>query len=230
MGSVAASGGYYIAAPAHKIIAHPTTLTGSIGVIAMLPRLAAAQEKYGVHMHTITQSHRRGWFGMTGELSEGDRLLLQVGIERIYDLFTKKVAEGRHLPLEKVLNIAEGRVWTGQQALEIGLVDALGDLDTAFREVKTLAGLNPEASVPVLRWLPKIHALRECFLSPQHMEACTGQEYMPGGVLTVMSYGVGSSLPLLEVLHRVVGQAASLPVWDTLHKPMALWLDAGWSF
>jgi protease-4 len=149
MGDVAASGGYYIAAPASKILAEPATITGSIGVIGAAPKLTGVEEKWGVSFHTITQSERRSHFDPVTKTSDEDRALIAKSITYTYDLFKNRVAKGRNMPRERVDQLAEGRVYTGAQALEIGLVDELGGLSDAFQVAKELGGLDKEKLYPV---------------------------------------------------------------------------------
>lgn len=140
MGGMAASGGYYISSGASRIVAEPTTLTGSIGIFGMFPDMSELMtEKIGLkYDHVKTNKH--GDFGtMSRPISEEEGRLLQAHVERGYDLFTRRVAEGRHIPQDSVKAIGEGRVWTGEQALKIGLVDELGDLQTAIKAAAKLA-------------------------------------------------------------------------------------------
>ena len=131
MGDVAASGGYLAAAGADVIVAEPSTLTGSIGVFVLKPELSGLLAKLGIA--------RVGWArGELSELSalgkrwtEKERLAIERQVEAFYQLFVGRVAEGRKLPRERVEAAAGGRVWTGRQALERGLVDRLGSLDDA---------------------------------------------------------------------------------------------------
>jgi len=149
MGDVAASGGYYIAAPASKILAEPSTITGSIGVIGAAPKLTGVEDKWGISFHTITQSDRRSHFDPVSKTSDEDRALIAKSITYTYDLFKNRVAKGRNIARERVDQLAEGRVYTGAQALEIGLVDELGGLSDAFQVAKELGGLDKEKLYPV---------------------------------------------------------------------------------
>jgi protease-4 len=144
MGDVCASGGYYIAAPAKLLVAHPQTLTGSIGVIAARLELSGALRRAGVHIE-----HLRGGPGATladptAPLSPEDAEALQASIDRSYQRFLEVVAAGRGLPRDAVHAVAQGRVWTGRQALGAGLVDELGALPHALRRAAELAACRPE--------------------------------------------------------------------------------------
>lgn len=140
MGGMAASGGYYISCNASHIVAEPTTLTGSIGIFGMIPDMSELMtEKIGLHYDNV-KTNKHGDFGTTSRpMNEEEGKLLQAYVERGYDLFTRRVAEGRKIPQDSVKAIAEGRVWTGEQAKKIGLVDELGDLQTAIKAAAKLA-------------------------------------------------------------------------------------------
>ena len=133
MGDVAASGGYYISCNADRIFANPTTLTGSIGIYGMIPNLEGLlSDKLGLTFDGV-QTNKYGNFGsFNRSMTPDERRQMQQYIERGYELFTSRCAEGRHMSLDEIKKIAEGRVWDGQTALEIGLVDELGDLDAAI--------------------------------------------------------------------------------------------------
>lgn len=132
MGSYAASGGYYIACPADAILADRMTLTGSIGVFGMyLNSVDALKNKLGITVDAVKTNTSAG-MGTTGALSTAERASIMRGVDKVYTTFTGHVATGRNLPIEKVLDIAGGRVWTGAEAKEIGLVDAYGGLQAAI--------------------------------------------------------------------------------------------------
>ena len=142
MGGVAASGGYWIAAPANRILAEPTTITGSIGIFGFFPTLENAMSEIGVNEDGIgTTATARGPSLIGGVTPEWDAML-QSGIEHGYRQFIGLVAEARDMTLEEVDAVAQGRIWTGAQALERGLVDELGDYDDALRVAAELAGIE----------------------------------------------------------------------------------------
>jgi protease-4 len=152
MGDLAASGGYYISAPASWIVAENATLTGSIGVIGGILDLSGTFEMAGVRIETYSRGKRADIVSPYGKLSDEGRELILDEMRRIYDTFLEIVAEGRDLPKEAVASIAEGRVWTGGQAFELGLVDQIGSLDDALAKVKEMA----EAPADVeMMYLPK---------------------------------------------------------------------------
>ena len=134
MGGMAASGGYYISCAANKIIAEPTTLTGSIGIFGMFPDPSELiTQKIGVKFDGVKTNALSDFGAMGRPFNETESALLQSYIEKGYDLFTGRVADGRGMPQDSVKAIAEGRVWTGEQALGIGLVDQLGNLEDAIK-------------------------------------------------------------------------------------------------
>jgi protease-4 len=142
-GDYAASGGYYIAAGADQIVAQPNTLTGSIGVFMMFPDATKLlNDKIGVNFDTIKTHEFATGFSPTNKLSEKEKGLLQEMTLETYDLFLNRVSTGRKLSIDSTKMIAQGRVWTGKKALEIGLVDTLGDLDDAIAIAAKKAGLE----------------------------------------------------------------------------------------
>ena len=142
MGNVAASGGYYIACAANKIIAEANTLTGSIGVFGMFPNAAELYNKLDLTTD-IVKTNKYGDFGdLSRPMREDEKALMQGYIENFYDVFLTRCADGRGMTKEEIDGIAQGRVWTGEQALERGLVDELGDLGHAIKVAAELAGLD----------------------------------------------------------------------------------------
>ncbi|GAB4520217.1 MAG: signal peptide peptidase SppA [Parvularculaceae bacterium] len=142
MGSLAASGGYWIAADADEIWAEPTTLTGSIGIFGFIPTFERTLAKIGVNADGVGTSQFAGGFDQTQGLTEPAKRLLQSTIEDGYNDFIEIVAEGRDLDPDYVREIAEGRVWVGETAHNLGLVDTLGGLDDAVAAAAVLAGLE----------------------------------------------------------------------------------------
>ncbi len=143
MGDLAASGGYWIATAADTIVADPQTLTGSIGVFGVMFNLGPMLDnKLGITTDNVRTSAYADMFSGMRALSEPERALLQHAIQTTYQRFLKKVADSRGLDLEAVDEIGQGRIWTGQQALDLGLVDLLGDLDTAIEIAAEKAGLE----------------------------------------------------------------------------------------
>jgi protease-4 len=144
MGDVAASGGYYIACGADRIIAEPNTITGSIGVFGLIPNFEELMnDKLGIHMDTVkTARYANGLVSPFYPVGPEEAALIQESIDRTYETFLGRVAQGRNMTRDAVHEVAQGRVWTGSSAREIGLVDELGDLDDAIRAAVELAGTD----------------------------------------------------------------------------------------
>lgn len=149
MGSIAASGGYYIAAPATKIVANPGTITGSIGVIMEIPNLKELMDKIGIKTEVIKSGKHKDIASVFRGIGKEEREILQSVLDDVHEQFIKDVSESRNLPQEKVRKIADARVFSGRQALEIGLVDDLGDLQHAIKVAATLAGIEGEPEIVV---------------------------------------------------------------------------------
>lgn len=154
MGATAASGGYWIAMHARRIVAQPATLTGSIGVFAGKPVVEDLLDRYGVNVGTIQRGENADMFALTEPFDARGEAKLERFLDQIYAAFVQGVAEGRGLDPARVDEIAQGRVWTGAQAAEIGLVDRLGGMDTAFALVREELGLEADAPLAVTR-LPR---------------------------------------------------------------------------
>lgn len=142
MGGLAASGGYYISAPADRIVANPTTLTGSIGVITMLPNYQQLLEKVGIKAEVFKTGPFKDLTSGLRPLTERDEAVMQGILDDSYERFVEVIAEGRRMDPEKVRALADGRVYTGRQAKDLGLVDELGDLDEAIAVAGRMAGLG----------------------------------------------------------------------------------------
>jgi protease-4 len=143
MGDYAASGGYYISCNADYIFAEPNTITGSIGVFGMIPDFSkTAKDIAHVGVTSVKSNAHSDMFSLTRPFDKAELEYMQASIEDIYTSFINLVAEGRKLPVEKVDEIAQGRVWTGADALEIGLVDEIGTLNDAIAYAASLAGFE----------------------------------------------------------------------------------------
>jgi len=142
LSDTAASGGYYIAVAADRIVAAPGTLTGSIGVVGGKITVGGALERYGVHTDVVSKGKNAGWLSMQSPFTAAEREAFLGTMRDVYRLFTSKVAAGRKLDPAKLDALAEGRVFTGRMAKEAGLVDRLGTLDDAIDEARKLAGLD----------------------------------------------------------------------------------------
>ncbi len=142
LSTVGASGGYYIAAAADKIVANPGSITGSIGVIIQIPNLSDLLQKVGIRSVVIKSGPYKDMASATRELTVEERQLLQRVIDDIHDQFIQAVAEGRGLSREQVETVADGRILSGRQALELGLVDQLGNLQDAIETAATMGGIS----------------------------------------------------------------------------------------
>lgn len=147
MGQVAASGGYYVLAPASRVFCAPTTITGSIGVLTGKLVLEDLYARLGLHAERIARGQHALLLDPTRPLGDGERALLQRANAEIYDRFVARVAAGRRLSVDRVREIGRGRIWSGVDAVEIGLADEIGDLDAGVACAKALAGLGPDAPV-----------------------------------------------------------------------------------
>ncbi|MFN8472989.1 MAG: signal peptide peptidase SppA [Anaerolineae bacterium] len=156
MGDVAASGGYYVLSQADYIVAQPLTITGSIGVIMGKLVTGGVFEKLRAHPVTIQRGENATMLSSERPFSERERAQLNQLLFDIYDMFKARVINGRQLDPAHVEEIAQGKVWTGEQALELGLVDELGDFQAAVRKATELAGLPTDRTVP----LAAVHAGR----------------------------------------------------------------------
>ena len=143
MGGMAASGGYYISCPANWIVAEPTTLTGSIGIFGMFPDFSGLlTQKLGVKFDEVKTNKNAGFGTMARPFNEEEMNYLNTYIERGYQLFRKRVADGRKQSVDAIEKIAQGHVWLGKDALDIKLVDQLGSIDDAVKKAAQLAKLD----------------------------------------------------------------------------------------
>ncbi len=145
MGNVAASGGYWVTGAADKVFAEPSTVTGSIGVFGILPTFETTLARYGVTADGVKTTPLTGQPDLFAGTNAATDAFLQAGVEDIYSRFLRLVSTSRKLPLEKVGEIAQGRVWDGGTARQLGLVDAFGSLDDAVAEAARLAKLSPDS-------------------------------------------------------------------------------------
>ena len=188
MGSMAASGGYYISAPADYIFADKLTLTGSIGVFGVMFNLEKTlKNKVGITFDSAATSPAAGGMNSLRPLTANERKSIERSIDRVYTTFTNHVAEGRNIPINEVLNIAEGRVWSGTEALECGLVDQIGGINEAIGKAIELADIKEQ------------HALYE-FTAPM----TPFEEWIDSmGLLYTKSWGLDYNIyaePIREIL------------------------------
>jgi protease-4 len=144
MGSVAASGGYYIASPATRIVANPGTLTGSIGVIMEIPNIEGLMNKLGIKTEVVKSGKHKDIASIFRGIGKEEREILQGVLDNVHTQFIKAVAEGRKMLPSDVEKIADGRVFTGEQALKAGLIDELGNLEDAVQAAAKLSGIKGE--------------------------------------------------------------------------------------
>jgi len=142
MGDYAASGGYYIACMADKIVAQPNTITGSIGIFGVIPNISGLNEKLGITYDGVKTNRMSDAISVTRPFTPEERSLMQNYVNRGYELFVKRCAEGRKMKPDQIKAIAEGRVWTGEDALKIGLVDKIGGLNDAIKMAVAKAKLT----------------------------------------------------------------------------------------
>ncbi|WP_082235112.1 signal peptide peptidase SppA [Halobacillus massiliensis] len=144
MGGMAASGGYYISAPADQIFASNETFTGSLGVIMQSINYEELANEYGVKFNTIKSGEFKDIMSPTKEMTEGDREILQTLVDESYQGFVNVISEGRDMPEDEVRELADGRIYSGQQAVENGLVDQIGFEEDALNALKEELGGNPQ--------------------------------------------------------------------------------------
>jgi protease-4 len=174
MSDVAASGGYWIAMGANKIVANPDTITGSIGVLIGKFNISGLYSLLGLSTDSVTTSDNATMFSDQQNFTPEQRAAIEKSLQRTYANFTKGVAEGRHMTVEDVDKIGKGRVWTGAQGKEIGLVDELGGFDAALRVAKQLAGIPPNQPVRITRF-PEEKSFFEMLLGRERDEMSQAQ-------------------------------------------------------
>lgn len=177
MGAVAASGGYYISAPADRIFANPATLTGSLGVIFAVPNYQKAADWIGYKEHVIKSGQYKDIGNPLRELTDGERAIYQQLVDESYRQFVDVIANGRKLPREQVLKIADGRVYSGQQAKDLKLIDEFGSLEDATRFAVKKAGME---KAKIVKYVPKFSL----------MSMLTGNQQAESSVAKIMREAV----------------------------------------
>ena len=142
MGNYAASGGYYLACNADKIFAEANTITGSIGVFGTLPNFSKLIDRVGIHVEQVNTHENAAEYSVFKPIDEKFRIVTQESVERIYNTFINRVAAGRKMTFAQVDAVAQGRVWSGSEAMKVGLVDEIGGMDAALKEAAKLAKIN----------------------------------------------------------------------------------------
>jgi protease-4 len=160
MGKVAGSGGYFVACPADVIVAHPATLTGSIGVLGGKPVLAELMDKVGLGTGAVSRGAHSRMFSPRVGFTDDERARMSEWLDEVYEVFVTKVAAGRGMSRDAVHDVAKGRVWTGSDAARIGLVDELGGLRDATRIARERAGLPDDAPLRPAVHVPLVAKLR----------------------------------------------------------------------
>jgi protease-4 len=197
MGNVAASGGYFVAAPATVIVAQPGTLTGSIGVVVGKPVIGDLLGRLGIGLGSVEQGAHARMYAPTRDFTEDEWARVNHFLDRVYDDFVGKVAEGRDLPRDRVDSLARGRVWTGADAHERGLVDELGGLSTALELARKKSGLAVDAPVRVYPHVSPLDRLRPAE-SSEDRTAATARLDMWGPMTGVATrLGLPSGGPLM---------------------------------
>jgi protease-4 len=188
MGSVAASGGYYISVPAGKILANPGTITGSIGVIMEFTNISELLDKIGLSNQVVKSGLHKDIGSPIRPMTEADREILQSMIDDVHLQFITAVSEGRGLDLDKVRQLADGRIYSGRQALEAGLVDQLGNLQDAIAVAGTMAGItdNPRVVYPPKEKAPFLEYFVEETISQVrqqiHEQSAGGLKFLWSGI------------------------------------------------
>ena len=211
MGDYAASGGYYISAAADSIFAEPTTITGSIGVFLTFPIVKELMEdKIGINFDTVNTARNANAFSAFRDMSEEEKQLLNQRTQSIYGTFISRVSDGRKLPVERVREIAGGRVYSGIEAKQLGLIDQFGDLDAAVASAARLAGLGGEDDHTVA-YYPKLKPAWEIFLEDLMGESDDNQV-----VAKALKRQLGSEtyehFELLRDMTKAQGPQARLPL------------------
>ena len=199
MGDTAASGGYYIAMPADRIFAQPATVTGSIGVILGKLIISDAAEKLGVHFERISLGDSAGMFSSLTDFNETDLKRLNQMLDATYADFTNKAAESRDMSIEEIDKVARGRIWSGRDAFDVGLVDELGGLGSAIDYTKTQIGLEEEDSV----WLVPFPAPEDTLSS---LIRVLEEGQLPFGIMSLLQ----ASAWIKELFSPVFAQYAAL--------------------
>jgi protease-4 len=201
MGNVAGSGGYFVAMAADKIVAQPGTITGSIGVLAGKMLTGGFWEKVGVSWDEVHTSDNATLWTATHDYTPEQWQQFQQWLDRVYDDFTTKAAQGRKLPKEKLLEVAKGRVWTGEDAKALGLVDELGGFLLALRLTKEAAGIAETADVRLETFPYKKRNLRQLLL--ERLFEGDDDELDPENPTTVLMRTVQTLQPLAQLAQQL---------------------------
>lgn len=193
MGDYAASGGYYISCAANKIIAEHSTLTGSIGVFGVVPNFSGTFKKLDVTTDIVKTNTYADLGDMSRPMRDDEKALIQRNVEQTYDLFLTRCAEGRGLPKDSIDNIGQGRVWTGEQALNRGLVDAIGSMDDAVSMAASLANVSDYS-------VYKANKNKDFF--SEYMEKMMGEVKV-----SILKEYLGDEYPLFSMIENLKSQS-----------------------
>jgi len=210
MGDVAGSGGYFVAMAADKIVAQPGTITGSIGVLGGKMLTTRFWEKLGVTWDEVHEGANATFWSGTSDYTPAQWARFQAWLDRVYDDFTSKVAEGRRLPKARVLEIAKGRIWTGEDAKALGLVDELGGLETALKLAKRAAGIPEKEDVRV-KLFPPSKSLLE--MIRERLEGRSAEESEARAALRVLGRVLELVQPAARQMRELTGERAVLRTW-----------------
>jgi protease-4 len=200
MGDVAGSGGYFVAMAAHRIVAQPGTITGSIGVLAGKVLTSGFWDKLGISWDEVHSGRNATMWTGTADYTPSEWARFQTWLDRVYGDFTSKVAEGRRLPKDRVLQIARGRIWTGEDAKALGLVDELGGFPAALRLAKAAAGV-PETEDVNIEVFPHKRGSLELLLERLAQWGLRAEQPDPS---------TGALVRLLRMIQPVAGQLRSV--------------------
>jgi protease-4 len=203
---VAASGGYYVASAVDSIVSQPGTLTGSIGVFALRPAIGGLLDKLEIGIDSLTRGRHADFLLSSRKMSDAAHARLQTSVLDTYQLFLTRVSDGRGLSIEEVDTVAQGRVWTGQQAFEVGLVDELGGLYTAVRRAKQASGLEPTDDV---------------FLVPFPKQKSLGEQVLEAFRVTAIR-AAGPAVEWPAPLNEIIEWTRDLPTGSPLLIPPML--------
>jgi len=215
MGSYAASGGYWISAYGKHIFAEPTTITGSIGVFGILPNLQKLANDHGVTFDSVkTGKFADGLLTIARPRTDDELAVFQRSVDWAYSQFLSKVAEGRHLTVDRVNEIAQGRVWSGAEAVKIGLADEIGGLDDAIRYAAGEAHLTGRYKVTEY---PRTRSLSEAVAEALGKIAPASLHLQTGGVVSQVANRIGDEVKMLSRLNDPTGLYARLPADLAIH-------------
>jgi len=214
MGNVAASGGYFMALSADRVLASPGTITGSIGVLAGKMNMKGLYEQHlGINYDSILTSENASLNSSLHAYTESQTSFMERVVDYIYHDFTHKVAKGRHLAIEKVEAAAQGRVWMGTTALTLGLVDELGGWHESLAAVRSVSGLSADAPLHCVSWPPRPTLLQKLLgdPSPPRNTDERDQRHLSAVPTTVpSSFPIAASLPSIAM--RVIMQSPLHPL------------------